>query len=251
MIHLVAQPIVQRLNENVVRIGTWIVNWYLVADDDGVTVIDAAVPGYRSQLGPGLRELGRKLTDVRAVVLTHAHADHVGCAEGLRTELDIPVYVHQADMDLATTRKAFGKNDGSMLPYLKYPMSYKLMFELGRNGGMKPPPIGDVRTYAEGNELPVPGRPHAIHTPGHTDGHCSLVAADVLFAGDAICTLNPLTGSRGPQLMPTAFNRSTKQAQESLDKLVGTHASLLAPGHGDPAREPNAAVDEARKRGPT
>lgn len=246
-----AEPIVQRLNDNAVRIGTWIVNWYLVADDDGVTVIDAAVPGYRSQLGPGLQELGRTLTDIKAVVLTHAHADHVGCAEQLRAELGIPVYVHQADMELATTGKAFGKNDGSMLPYFKYPMSYKLMFELGRNGGMKPPPIGDVRTYAEGNELPVPGRPHAIHTPGHTDGHCSLVAAGILFTGDALCTLNPLTGRRGPQLMPSAFNRSTSQAQASLDKLVGTHAALLAPGHGDPVREPNAAVEEAKKRGPT
>lgn len=246
-----ARPVVERLNDNVVRIGTWIVNWYLVADDDGVTVIDAAVPGYRTQLGPGLQEFGRTLPDVKAVVLTHAHADHVGCAEQLRTELGVPVYVHQADMELATTGKAFGKNEGSMLPYLKHPMAYRLMLELGRNGGMKPPPIGDVRTYADGNELPVPGRPTAIHTPGHTDGHCSLVAADVLFAGDALCTLNPLTGTRGPQLMPSAFNRSTDQALKSLDELVGTRASLVAPGHGNPVREPNAAVDEAKKRGPT
>jgi len=246
-----ATPVIERLNDQVVRCGTWIVNWYLVADDDGVTVIDAAVPGYRSQLGPGLQELGRTLTDVKAVVLTHAHSDHIGFAEQLRTELSIPVYVHRDDLELATTGKAFGKNDGSMLPYLRYPMAYKLMLELGRNGGAKPNRIGDVRVYADDNEVPVPGRPHVVHTPGHTAGHCSLVAAGVLFTGDALCTLNPLTGSRGPQLMPSAFNRSTPQALASLDYLVGTNASQLAPGHGEPVREPNAAVEEAKKRGAT
>jgi glyoxylase-like metal-dependent hydrolase (beta-lactamase superfamily II) len=247
----VNEPIVQRLNEHVVRLGTWIVNWYLLADGEGVTVIDAAVPGYRKQLEPGLRELGGTTSDVRAVVLTHGHADHVGVAEGLRTELSVPVYVHTGDEQLARTAKAFGKNESSMLPYLRHAMAYKLLFELGRNGGMKPQRIGAVETYADGDELPVPGRPRVVHTPGHTDGHCSLVAGGVLFAGDAVCTLNPLTGVRGPQLMPAAFARSSQQALASLDRLAGTGAEVLAPGHGDPVPQPDAAVDEARRRGPT
>ena len=43
------------LADGVVRLGTRFVNWYLVADDDGVTIVDAGVPGYRPQLEPGLR----------------------------------------------------------------------------------------------------------------------------------------------------------------------------------------------------
>jgi glyoxylase-like metal-dependent hydrolase (beta-lactamase superfamily II) len=247
----VASPIVARIDDHVVRLGTWIVNWYLVADEDGVTVVDAAVPGYRPQLDSGLKELGRSRADVKAIVLTHAHADHVGCAEPLRAELDIPVYVHAADEELATSGKAFGKNDGSMLPYFRYPMAYRLLFELGRNGGAKPQKIAEVRTYVDGDELPVPGRLRAIHTPGHTDGHCALAAGDVLIAGDALCTLNPLTGKRGPQLMPSAFNRSTQQALESLDRLAAVQARVLVPGHCDPAHEPQTAADEARRRGAT
>ncbi|MGH3003585.1 MAG: MBL fold metallo-hydrolase [Gaiellaceae bacterium] len=246
-----AAPIVSRVDDRVVRIGTWIVNWYLLSDDEGVTVVDAAVPGYRRQLDAGLAELGRAASDVKAVVLTHAHADHVGCAEQLRTELGVPVYVHPADEELATTGKAFGKTDASMVPYLRHAMSWRLLLELGRNGGMKPPKIGEVQSYADGDELPVPGRPRVVHTPGHTPGHCSLAAGDVIFAGDALCTLNPLTGVRGPQLMPSAFNHSTGQALESLDRLAATQARVVLPGHGDPVKEPQTAIDEARRRGPT
>ncbi|MDX6476083.1 MAG: hypothetical protein QOH95_1594 [Gaiellaceae bacterium] len=242
---------VSRINDNVVRLGSSLVNWYLLADDEGVTVVDAGLPAYRTQLGAGLRELGRTLPDVKAVVLTHAHADHVGFAEQLREELDIPVYVHREDEELATTGKQFGKTEGSMLPYFRYPAASRLVFELLRNGGAKSRPIERVTRYGDGEELPVPGRPRVIHTPGHSPGHSAFVAGDVLFAGDALCTLNPLTGKRGPQLLPSAFNASNQQALSSLDNLVGSGASVLVPGHGEPVREPNAAVDEAKRRGPT
>jgi glyoxylase-like metal-dependent hydrolase (beta-lactamase superfamily II) len=244
-----AAPIVARINDHVVRCGTWIVNWYLVGDDDGVTVVDAAAPGYRSQLGRGLRELGRTLTDVKAVVLTHGHADHVGFAEQLRTELDIPVYVHRGDRDLATSGKPFGYRERSMLPYYRYPMSFKLVYELGKNGALLPNPIGEVRTFDTDDELPVPGRLRVIHTPGHTDGHCVFVTHGTLIAGDAICTLNPLTGARGPQILPAALNADTDATLAALDRLVGTGAEVLLPGHGDPVREPNAAVEQAQRRG--
>lgn len=246
-----AAPILQRVSDDVLRMGTRFVNWYLVADPDGVTVVDAAVPRYVDQLDAGLRELGRTRPDVKAVVLTHAHADHVGFAERLRTDLGIPVYVHADDEELATAARSFGKNDGSMVPYLRYPMTYRLLFELARGGGAKPQRIGEVRTFAGGEELTVPGRLRAIHTPGHTAGHTSFLTGDVLIAGDALCTLNPLTGNRGPQLMPSAFNRSTPQARESLARLVGTGARVLVPGHGDPVEAPDSAAREAQQRGPT
>src|SRR6266550_1167103 len=65
----------RKLADGVVRLGTSYVNWYLVADDSGVTVVDAGVAGYSDQLEPGLKLLGRSLGDVRAFVLTHGDAD--------------------------------------------------------------------------------------------------------------------------------------------------------------------------------
>lgn len=243
--------IVQRIDDNVVRMGTWIVNWYLVAGDDGVTVVDAAFPTYSRQLGDGLRELERSQSEIKAIVLTHAHADHVGFAEKLRRKLDIPVYVHRAEEELATSLQPFGPSEGSLLPYLRHPMSFKLIGEMVKSGGGVPQKIGEVTIFDDGDELPVPGRLRAIHTPGHTAGHTSFVTGEVLLAGDALCNLNPLTGEHGPQLMPQAFNLSTDQALASLDNLVGTHTKTLLMGHGDPLREPNGAVEQAKQRGPT
>src|ERR1700686_446583 len=110
---------IETVADGVVRLGTWIVNWYLLEENGRVTVVDAAVRGYRDQLAPGLAMLGRSESDVAAVVLTHAHADHVGLAELLRSELNVPVYIHAGDAQPARTGKRFGKNESSMLPHLR------------------------------------------------------------------------------------------------------------------------------------
>jgi glyoxylase-like metal-dependent hydrolase (beta-lactamase superfamily II) len=241
------------LADGVVRLGTDVVNWYLVADDSGVTVVDAAIPRYRPQLDEGLRLLGRRRDDVRAVVLTHGHVDHVGCAEQLRSELGIPVYVHEQDRELTQTGKATGKNEASIFPYLRHRAAWKLLFALVR-GGARPIKVAETTTFVDGETLPVPGALRVIHTPGHTDGHCALwfEARRTLVAGDLLATRNPLTGVVGPQLMPRAFTRSSEQALDSLHRIEDLDAHFLLPGHGEPWTESaRLAVERARVLGPT
>lgn len=77
------------------------VNWFLIEADGGLTVVDAGVPRSWVSLQEALAELGRDAAEIRALVLTHAHFDHVGFAERARTELGIPVLVHENDVPLA------------------------------------------------------------------------------------------------------------------------------------------------------
>jgi glyoxylase-like metal-dependent hydrolase (beta-lactamase superfamily II) len=246
---------VREVAENVYRLGSAIVNFFAVVEGTHVTIVDAGAPGYRPQVDELLNGLGRRIGDIEAILLTHAHPDHVGAAEMLRRDAGAPVYIHAGDETLATTGKATGKNEGPMLPYLRYPAAWRLLVELGRNGARKPRPIAEVTTFADDDRLDVPGRPRVVHTPGHTDGHCCLVfpESNAVFVGDALCTYNPLTGdTRGPQLLPRSLTRNVDQALRSLDVIGAIDAENVLGGHGEPwTRGAAAAADEPRRPGPT
>src|SRR5690348_15495464 len=79
------------------RIGSDIVNSYLVVDSGGVTIIDAGLPRYWKLLNSELARLGMTLGDVRALILTHGDTDHIGFAARLHREKGILAYLHPAD----------------------------------------------------------------------------------------------------------------------------------------------------------
>jgi glyoxylase-like metal-dependent hydrolase (beta-lactamase superfamily II) len=137
---------------------------------------------------------------------------------------------------------------GGMPQSLWRPRMVRYMAHAVRNGGAKAPPVGEVQTYGDGDVLEVPGRLRAVHTPGHTGGHCSLLAegAGVLFAGDALATVSFLGGETGPQLV--AFNEDGERARDSLSRLEGLSASFVVVGHGGPfVGTPAEAVERARR----
>jgi len=115
---------------------------------------------------------------------------------------------------------------------------------MARGGGAGPAAIEGPEIVSDGNVLDVPGRPKVIHTPGHTPGHVAFLFEDsgALFAGDAVCTWNPLTGKRGPQLMPRPLNVSNAEAHESVRRIGGLTAKVTLPGHGEPWHGPPATL---------
>jgi glyoxylase-like metal-dependent hydrolase (beta-lactamase superfamily II) len=235
------------------RLGTERVNWYLVEDEGRVTVVDAGLSGYWDQLEPALGALGRRLDDVAAVVLTHAHSDHTGVAGRLH-ERGVPVYLHEGDHELLRTGKEPWKREASALTALGHVRAWGFFGHMTRNGALKPPHIDDPVAIVDGGELDVPGRPQVIHTPGHTNGHCALhfERQGALFVGDLICTWHPLTGRLGPQLMPRSFNVSSRQSLDSLARIEGLAADVTLPGHGEPwTAAPAEAAARAREAGPS
>jgi glyoxylase-like metal-dependent hydrolase (beta-lactamase superfamily II) len=211
-----------------------------------VTVVDCGFPGYHDQLPRALAELGHPLDSVRAVVLTHYHGDHVGSAERIRAETNATVYVPAGDAEGLRTGKV--PLPGGMATSLWRPRMVRYMVHATRNGGARVHPVTEFRTYEDGDVLADAGGLRAVHTPGHSGGHSSLLAeeAGVLFAGDALATVSFLDGSEGPQLVP--FAEDLSRARESLSRLELLTADVVAVGHGRPFDgTPAEAVAAARE----
>ena len=230
-----------------------VVNWYLVEEDGRLTAVDAGLPGFKKDLDRDLEAIGRTRADVEAVVLTHSDADHTGLASTLR-ESGARVLIHAED-DAALRKPGPKSGDASpihLVPHLWRPRLWRITLDMAVAGGARPPKVEGAETFAGGDVLDVPGRPRVVHTPGHTPGHCVLLFEDpsALFVGDALCTLNLLTGDTGAQVMPSAFNVSTDRCFESLSAIEALEADVVLPGHGDPwGDSPAAAAASARRAG--
>jgi glyoxylase-like metal-dependent hydrolase (beta-lactamase superfamily II) len=227
------------------RIGEDIVNSYLVEDGGAVTIIDAGAPAYWAALPGELAALGRTLADVRTIVLTHGHDDHIGFAERAR-QAGIGSRVHELDAALA--RKEVG-NPAKMAGGLRVGPTVGFMWFSLRHGMARTKGLGHVETFDGGATLDVPGAPLVIHAPGHTPGSVALhfPGHDTLFVGDALNTYSVATGWHGPQLSP--FNADRDQALESLTRLEAVEATYVVPGHGGAWRQGvRDAVKEARRK---
>ena len=228
------------------------VNVYLVEDDDGVAVIDAGLPGMWPHLTGALDELGYGAGDVRALVLTHAHFDHVGTAARLRQEYRTPILVHDADRYIAAHPYRYRHETNRFLYPLRYPKAVPVLGAMTLAGALNVRGVTDVHSLTPESGDTLPGKPRILHTPGHTAGHVALHYPDrgALISGDSLVTLDPYTGATGPQIVSGAATADSAEALASLSLLAGTDAPLLLTGHGEPWRDGSAAaVERALARG--
>lgn len=227
------------------RLGNDIVASYLIDLPEGVTLIDAGLPGHWKDLHSELAAIGRSLSDVRGVILTHGDSDHIGFAERLRQEAGVPVFIHEADEERARTGRK-PKTGGERMA-LAGVVSF-FTYALGK-GGLRTKYVQEMSVVADGDVLDLPGSPVIVGIPGHSPGSIAVhvPAVDALFVGDALTTRHVLTGELGPQAAP--FTDDPAGADASLDRLKNLSASWVLPGHGEAWQgSPAVLVDALRAR---
>ena len=234
------------------RIEDSFTNWYLIEDGGKLTVVDTGVPGSWESLHEALPRIGRTARDIEAVVLTHAHFDHLGFAERARSVLNVPVFVHEADVPLTRHPWRYDHERARAYYFATQVRALPMVASFIRHRAWWPTPFREVVRY-EGGVLPVPGEPQIVFTPGHTHGHCALhlPSRDVVIAGDAVVTLDPYTGRRGPRIVAAAATVDTQRNLGALDAIAATEAATVLVGHGDPWRHgASTVVAQARAAGP-
>jgi glyoxylase-like metal-dependent hydrolase (beta-lactamase superfamily II) len=229
------------------------VGWVLLTEGNQVTLVDTGYPGDRERVFASLERIGHAPADVAAVVLTHAHPDHLGSAEHFRTVRSTPVWVHEQEAANARGERIEQVSIATLFTMAWRPHVLVWAWDAIRLKAAKVERLGAAETFGDHQILDVPGRPVPVHTPGHTSGHCALHLPDrgVLLAGDALMTEHALVRASGPQLLPDFFHHDLTQARASLQRLTSLSADIVVPGHGPvfrgtPEQAVTAALSAAR-----
>lgn len=241
--------LLQEVAPGIFRLGNELFNWYLIKDGSRFTLLDSGLPGFYTQLIAVLQALNSSVANIEAVLLTHAHLDHVGLAERIRRESGAVIYLHKGDRNMA-------RRGGAQIPpagllvnvWRRYP--FRILTSAVWHNVFFGPGIRQFTPVQDGDQLDVPGKPTAIFTPGHTAGSVSfwLPERQAFFAGDALVTIDMLSGKNSqPQITPRNVGTNRQQTLKSLDKLEGLGTATLLTGHGDPWQgEMSTAVNLAR-----
>jgi glyoxylase-like metal-dependent hydrolase (beta-lactamase superfamily II) len=230
--------VVTAITDSVHLAQTDLVNWTLVTDEGGVLLIDAGFPGDRDDVLASLSELGFGIDDLRAIVLTHAHIDHLGAAIWFAKTHDTPVYCHPNEVGHTKREYLEQVSPADIIARIWRPRWLTWSVAITRKGGMVRDGIPTAQALTHDIAAGLPGKPMAIPTPGHTGGHCSFVVDGVLISGDALVTGHPVTPRKGPQLPHAVFNHDQANCVRSLAALGMLETDVLLPGHGPVWRGP-------------
>ncbi len=223
----------ERVTDDVHALCVQIVNVCYVTTTDGWVLIDCGMIKGEGMIAEQAALLYGADRPPQAIILTHAHFDHIGALPALLKIWDVPVYAHELELPYLRGEKAYPPGDPTVDGGLISEMSPMFPHD-GLQLGNRVQPLTD-QVLAK----LLPGWRY-IHTPGHTPGHVSLYRESdrTLLAGDACVTVKQESLYRvftqaielnGP---PRYMTTDWASAEQSVIKLAQLAPATLVTGHG-------------------
>ncbi|HEY7850319.1 MAG TPA: MBL fold metallo-hydrolase [Ktedonobacterales bacterium] len=197
-------------------------NVYVIIEADGLTLVDTGLPWLTKRVLAGIQALGHQPQEVRRILLTHQHIDHIGGLAALVRATGAETWAHPADAPAIEGQAPREAPSGPI----------GLLFRTVLLPRLRPARI--THRVREGATLPVfsaEGGLRVVETPGHTIGHISfyLPTRKLLIAGDAVRSAG---GRLNPP--PAVFSLDMPMALQSIRKLAAMDVDACLPGHGSP-----------------
>lgn len=198
------------------------VNVHLIDAPEGLVLIDAGFPDRAEAILSAIAALGRAPGDLRHIVLTHAHVDHIGSLAALVRATGARTWMHRLDVPIAERGSGFRP----LKPAPSLPMG--LLFRLIYREGLSVEPAHIDHVLEDGAVIPLAGGMTAIHAPGHCAGQVALLwpKRSVLFAADVCAHLVALSD-------PLGFEDEV-EGHRSQRRLAGLDFEITCFGHGRP-----------------
>ncbi|MGX5803421.1 MBL fold metallo-hydrolase [Bradyrhizobium sp. Arg314] len=198
-------------------------NAYLIEGQDGLTLVDAGFPNKEAVVFAAIRELGRAPDQLKHLILTHGHPDHIGSAAAIVRETGARTYLHPLDIPIAETGGPF--RPMTPAPGLLRRMLCPVLYD--HNERLSPVAID--APLADGETLPIAGGIDVIHVPGHCAGQVALLwrPGNMLFAADVFMNIMGIGDPLGFESLDDGRASQSKLAALSFDAVGFGHGKTI------------------------
>jgi glyoxylase-like metal-dependent hydrolase (beta-lactamase superfamily II) len=219
--------------DNVFLVQGTDVNWVVLRDGKDLTLIDTGWLGDRPVLEHSIRMLGSRPQDVAAILLTHAHIDHMGAVNYFHDQYRTPLYMDQVEVAHAQRHRLEQAGPALVAKNIWRPGVLPWAMRVRRVGALEHIKASHALPFPSSGALDLPGNPVPVPLHGHTSGHCAfaLPQSGAVATGDGLVTGHPVSGHDGPHLL-TMFDHDQRAAHAALSALESLDGETVLPGHG-------------------
>lgn len=221
---------ITQITSHVTAISLGFVNVFLI-DRGELTLIDTGTPGSAWEILAGIRAAGCQPGDLKHILISHLHVDHIGSARALQLEAGAQVHMHPLDAQALSAGQTMREVEPG--PGLLNRLIVPMMKHSPGAGAVEPPVVDCF--LEDGQVLAFAGGLRVVYAPGHTAGHTVFLlpaedarasAGPVLFAGDACSNILSLA--------PSFLYESYEEGRRTLGRLATLPFDTAVFAHGKP-----------------